>query len=93
MIDQEKLIKILEREFREKRIYGDSEDFKLFKQEKDENNQNCNILINEYYSHGGFPYQNNKEAEEHKFYILNLDIILNLRNKIRSVGNVIRSRF
>ncbi len=56
-------IKKLERLFREKRVYGDSEDFKLFKARKDEHRPNCKVLINEFYSWSGFPYMTNEEAE------------------------------
>ncbi|TXT55484.1 MAG: hypothetical protein BAJALOKI1v1_2060007 [Promethearchaeota archaeon] len=49
--------------FREKRIYGDREDFELFAQQKNKEGVNCRILVNEYYSHGGYPYQNNDAAE------------------------------
>ena len=63
MLKNDEKIKFLERDFREKRIYGDSEDFELFTQEKNEEGPNCSILVNEYYSHGGFPYQDNEAAE------------------------------
>ncbi len=64
MFKTEELIPILEREFREKRIYGDDEDFKFLNPKKDENGPNCKILINEYYSHGGYHYPDNSTAEK-----------------------------
>ncbi|MFX0023873.1 MAG: suppressor of fused domain protein [Candidatus Hermodarchaeota archaeon] len=64
MLNKDQMVKLLEREFREKRVYGDAEDLKLFDQVRSDTDVNCKILVNEYYSHGGFNYPDNKAAED-----------------------------